>query len=469
MKVLHVGYGFIPWRGGGLIEYAEDLMAEQVKKGYKVAYFCSGRHYPLYRKTFLKKWLKNGFTIYEVVNPPIYFGGDRGTVFDLDCYIIEKLFVKVIEEFQPNIIHIQELAGLPSSLIDIIANNKIPSLMTLQDYFLLCPKLKLFDYNQNDCFDKVIGRKCVFCVKDYYKNNKRTLIRNTLVYEVKKFPLLSGFLKQIYRFTKKFLQNVKSFVSHTYETNPLDLAIFFQKRRDLNINRLQKINLLIAQSLKVEEIYKFFLGESSRVITLHLTVKHIENIKPKLINPTIPVKFGTLNGMTSIPKGANILYKAVEILNNKGLKKKFELHIYGGLLPEIAESIKNYNNIFYHGGYEVKKLNELLDNIDVGIIPSIWQEAFGYVGIEFLAKGIPVIGNNKGGIVDYTIDGFTGWINKTSTSEELAEIMEQIIKKPDVIQEYNRKIIEKRNQIVKTMEQHFYEIDKIYKDVINKL
>jgi len=32
MRVLHIGLGFSPWRGGGLIEYAEDLMEKQMQK-----------------------------------------------------------------------------------------------------------------------------------------------------------------------------------------------------------------------------------------------------------------------------------------------------------------------------------------------------------------------------------------------------------------------------------------------------
>ncbi|GAH32542.1 unnamed protein product, partial [marine sediment metagenome] len=41
----------------------------------------------------------------------------------------------------------------------------------------------------------------------------------------------------------------------------------------------------------------------------------------------------------------------------------------------------------------MKNLNYILEKADVGIIPSIWEEAYGLVGIELLAKGIPVIGN----------------------------------------------------------------------------
>lgn len=60
MRVLHIGWGFIPWRSGGLIEYAEDLMEKEVSTGWDVSYFFAGRHYPLFSKPRLIKWQKKG-------------------------------------------------------------------------------------------------------------------------------------------------------------------------------------------------------------------------------------------------------------------------------------------------------------------------------------------------------------------------------------------------------------------------
>jgi len=54
------------------------------------------------------------------------------------------------------------------------------------------------------------------------------------------------------------------------------------------------------------------------------------------------------------------------------------------------------------------ELDHILDEVDVGIMPSVREEAYGYAGMEFLAKGIPVISNAIGGLVDYTREGETG-------------------------------------------------------------
>ena len=56
MRVLHVGSGFRPLRLGGLVAYIEELMDEQVRRGDDVAYFFSGRYYPLVGRPRLKRW-----------------------------------------------------------------------------------------------------------------------------------------------------------------------------------------------------------------------------------------------------------------------------------------------------------------------------------------------------------------------------------------------------------------------------
>ncbi len=468
MRVLHIGYGFTPWRGGGLIEYAEDLMEEQVKHGYDVFYFCSGRHYPLMKKTMIRKWLRAGYTIFEVINPPIYHGGDIGTIFDLECEVIEQIFASVLEQVKPDIIHIQELAGLPASLIDIIAEKNIPMVMTLHDYFLLCPTLKLFDFQFENCRDLDPAEKCIRCIGDV-KNNKIKLWRNTILYELKRCSLVFSLIRKVYRVVRRFKQickitNKVTMKSFTAQDLP-SLTKFFKERRKINIERLKKIDLLIAQSKAVERIYRFFLG-SSNIVTIHSTVKHLEKIQPKRISINKVINFGTLNGFASVPKGAFLLLEALKILKNRGLIPHFQLHVFGGILPQVKDQVLQFPNVAYYGGYSIRDLDKILNLIDVGIIPSVWEEAYGYVGVEFLAKGIPVIGNNIGGIVDYTIDSVTGWVNKSCSPEELAEIIQKIIQNPREVENLNHSILEGRNKIIKSMYNHFIELENVYKEVI---
>ncbi|MGF7119164.1 glycosyltransferase [Methanobacterium oryzae] len=467
MKVLHIGWGFRPWRGGGLIEYAEDLMDIQAENGWDIFYFFSGRHYP-FTKTKIKKWKNGKINMFELINSPIVHAGDRGTLFpllDTEENKTEIIFREILDQIKPNIIHIHELAGMPSSLIDIIKDEyNIPLVMTLHDYFLFCPTLKLFKYNNEICFEDEIGKECSFCCENA-PIDRKFLIFLTFMHILEKYRLLKPINKINYilnKFSLKKLSN-KSNIKLDYDKNNEKINLY-QKRREINIKKLEKIDLLIAQSYRVEEIYRNFL-KSNNIITLHSTVKHLDLIEKMEINVKKIIKFATLNGCSSNQKGSRIILEAVEILNKRGLKTNFELHIWGGLDQNVKE-ILYFENVYYHGLYKVEKLNQILNKVDVGIMPSVWEEVYGYTGIEFLAKGIPIIGNKKGGIVDYTIDNTTGWINNSASGKELANIMNNIIRNPEKIVELNRKIINNK-KLIKSMEIHFNEIKSIYLLLLN--
>ena len=44
------------------------------------------------------------------------------------------------------------------------------------------------------------------------------------------------------------------------------------------------------------------------------------------------------------------------------------------------------------------------------IFPSLWAEPFGIVGIEAMARGVPVVGFNVGGVRDWLEDEKTGYL-----------------------------------------------------------
>lgn len=468
MRVLHIGWGFEPWRGGGLIEYAEDLMDIQRSKGWEVSYFFSGRHYPFLKGPKLVKWRRNGIMMYEVLNSPIIHSGGAGTLrpdLDLKEAESEAFFRRVINKVKPDIVHIQELAGLPSSLVDIIKDEyALPVIMTLQDYFLLCPTLKLFDCSRKNCLNLKDIECDICCTQEPITDDR--LFRQTFAYELKKHHL-DKIAKCIYRLV--------NFFPHTCTKNALAVKkipdpLFreaFQKRRKMNIQRLRKIGNLLAQSHKVEEIYRDYLGNEVNITTLRTTVKHTEYIEPKKRDTIdLPIRFAVLNGCISIAKGAGVILDALEILSQKDLLQKFQLHIFGGLDEDLSAKILSFLNVTYHGAYKVNELNNFLRKIDVGIMPSIWEESFGYTGIEFLAKGIPLIGNKRGGIIDYVVENSTGWINQSASGAELAEIMLRLIDNPNAILELNHRIFHDHARLIKTMEQHFLEIEEAYKTVI---
>jgi glycosyltransferase involved in cell wall biosynthesis len=84
------------------------------------------------------------------------------------------------------------------------------------------------------------------------------------------------------------------------------------------------------------------------------------------------------------------------------------------------------------------------------------------VGVEFLAGGVPVIGNAIGGIPDYCVDGETGWLNRTRDGDGLAAIMASIIRDRAQVPALNARILERRADLVKPFPAHAREIEALY-------
>jgi glycosyltransferase involved in cell wall biosynthesis len=108
----------------------------------------------------------------------------------------------------------------------------------------------------------------------------------------------------------------------------------------------------------------------------------------------------------------------------------------------------------------------MLEPVDVGLIPSVWEEAYAFAGVEFLAKGIPVIANAIGGMPDYVHPGRTGWLNRSCGAEELARIMGDIVDRPQQVVDLNARLRASRAEVVTTIAQHAEEMAGIYDEVI---
>lgn len=61
------------------------------------------------------------------------------------------------------------------------------------------------------------------------------------------------------------------------------------------------------------------------------------------------------------------------------------------------------------------------------VLPSVWPEPFGMVGLEALAHGKPVVAFDVGGIADWLKDGEVGFLVERGNVEKLAERLAQLL------------------------------------------
>jgi glycosyltransferase involved in cell wall biosynthesis len=101
----------------------------------------------------------------------------------------------------------------------------------------------------------------------------------------------------------------------------------------------------------------------------------------------------------------------------------------------------------------------------VGLMPSMWEEALGYTGLEFVAKGIPLIANPLGGIIEYAREGETAWLNRSCSGDELAELMLRLVREPDRVVEMHRRVAAARDELITPMPRHVDVIEGLYREL----
>lgn len=478
MRVLHVGHGFRPFHHGGLVGYAEDLMDAQVARGDEISYFFSGRSYPLGGPR-VWRWRRRGVRMYELLNPPVIVApGDRGTrrpAADLQEERSERLFAEVLGAVRPDVVHVQELAGIPSSVLEHPGWVGVPVLMTLQDYSPLCPTVKLFDVDGAVCLRREPASECVRCCRDAPADD-RELMRLTLRHHrrqaTRRFPALVH-LPGPSRLERRDHANAGSDAAATplVETRakghdrPVDE---FRARREVNVARLSRVDALVAMSDRVAQIYTQLGVAPDRIRVMRLTLGHIAQLHPRTFSAAgRPVRFVTLGGCASAAKGAQIVIGAIEQLARTGMTADdLTLSVAGHVDPAVEERLTACPLVRLVGDYSSGDLDALLDRHDVGLVPSVWEEAFGYVGLELLAKGLPVIGNAIGGIGEYTRDGETGWLNHDRSASGLAQIMHRIIDDPEEVVRLHTRTVEARAGLVQPVAQHAEQIALLYAELV---
>lgn len=473
MRILHVGWGFSPWRGGGLISYAEDLMAAQQEQGHEVAYFFAGRYYPYLDEPRLKRWRRDGVQMREVINSPVIPGLEHGTRHperDIGEPRVEAAFGRVLDELRPDVMHVQELLGLPSSVIEIAQRRGVPVVMTLHDYGAVCTTLRLFDGDGQLCSRRDIGADCAIRNADAPRDPS-VYIDITLRYEVAR-------ARRRLRFGARAEWALNSLVPSVRELGMAgrrpdswelidrnaELAAAYQRRRAVNIARLGMADRLLAQSPRLAEIYAELGVASDRTQVLPAPARHIERLRPRRAEEApARLTFATLNGCASPSKGSRVVVEALHALRARGLEGLFRLKVVGHVHADVAPVLASFEGVEVDGLYDRESLDEVLAGVDVGLMPSMWEEAYGYTGLEMIAKGIPLIANPLGGIVQYALEGETAWLNRKKTGAGLAELMAQLIADPEQVLAMRRRVLERRDVLIPRWAPHVEAIEGIYR------
>jgi glycosyltransferase involved in cell wall biosynthesis len=86
----------------------------------------------------------------------------------------------------------------------------------------------------------------------------------------------------------------------------------------------------------------------------------------------------------------------------------------------------------FHGWTDREQLAALMRQVQMVVVPSIWNEPFGIVGLEAMLHAKPVVAFDVGGIREWLVDNQTGILVKETSAESLARAISELCKSPEV-------------------------------------
>ena len=77
-----------------------------------------------------------------------------------------------------------------------------------------------------------------------------------------------------------------------------------------------------------------------------------------------------------------------------------------------------------------------------------------------------MIANAVSGIPEYVRDGETGWLNRSLSGAELAQLMAAAIDRPDEVERLRASLRGRRQEIVTPMSAHAEEVELLYTELL---
>ncbi|MFH0976229.1 MAG: glycosyltransferase [Spirochaetota bacterium] len=442
-KILYIGFGIEPYCIGGAVLYQDALIRAVNAEGWETVCFYAAPQYT-YKPTldpFIKTWYKDKIKFIELYNTPHRFGYLNNPEHESSYKSINKFTEDILDQEKPDIVHIHELQLHSVSIIDLIVKRKIPVIKTMHNYYDICSQRDLMYLGKERCIDYNNGEECVKCLNDLPRYKYYSYYLNSPLLTKIKFMLL----KRIANCTQKLINPLIPYSSNQY-----------LNRRKYFIERLNKLTVIHCSAQGAANIFinHGILPELMKIIPIASAT--VDLIFPKPVhNKTYPVVFGYVGGLYH-HKGYDVLIDAFAKLD----QNKAKLIIWHDNNKKI---IKGNLNIEYKTHYNNASINEAFKEIDVGIVPSIWDEIFGLIGIEWIKAKIPVIGSNIGGIPQWLSDQENGFLVKPNDVNDLSEKMEKFIKHPELVSDFQNKI---KNQ--QTFKEHIYSMLELYNNLLLK-
>lgn len=407
MKILYLVHQFFPEYYSGTENFVYRLSSMMQKTGHNVRVITYG----FYKDSFFDK------RIGDILSKEFTYKGIPVTAIrhkkipgDINIPLVDKRLSDIADQIlsaeDPFLVHV----GHPMRVGEFITASRqfdIPYIITLTDFWIICPKVNLVNSSGDLCAGPKGGDMCRTACPElpHDANVERSVFAHDILSGAKKIISPSRFLGGLFK----------------NEFYDLDITVI---NHGISYKRIKRNNRYYNKGDALTFCYAGTLNDHKGV---HIVLDAFQRVPADNIHLKI---YGS---------GPNPLY--VNKLYDMGRKDR---------------------RIEFRGIYSEDDVGEILSNVDVVIIPSIVYENYPLVLHEALACHTPVIASNIGGMAEKVQNGINGFTFIAGDPEDLSTVMKRIIADPEILNVLKENI---KGAPILTVEQEAYAYARIYKEI----
>lgn len=204
---------------------------------------------------------------------------------------------------------------------------------------------------------------------------------------------------------------------------PVKWVSYSDKVKELELNKRFE-RLLVGSNFMKEELVR----------------NGFEPDKIEIHAPVPPPGDSTLHASFS---DKNIIVYAGQIIRGKGvdvlisslaqIETPFECYIFGdgnhrAFCEKLSRSLGLSAHVHFKGHVPQEEIKIYYREASLIVVPSVWAEPFGAVGLEGMRYGLPVVAFDAGAIKEWLIDGYNGYVVPWMDRGVFAERIEDLLR-----------------------------------------
>jgi glycosyltransferase involved in cell wall biosynthesis len=363
--------------GGGTI-LPRQIAKALVRRGHRVTVLTAPvEERPGLPPYHVESAVDDGVRLLRLFNRPSRFNDPLNPERELDDPHARAVAKSIADEVRPDVVHLHSLLGFSLGVRDALG---APTVFTSHNYWPICPRMYLFRDDLSICDGpSPDGSKCGSCLG-----------------RPEKAPAYAARLEAGKLGLGRHLA-VSRRVAELYAAAGHDP---------------DRIHVLLQQPESADWIW-------ARTGSRRQVVECLER----------PLRIGFIGSLYP-HKGAHVLVQAVQAVDG------VEAHVFGAGAPAYVDRLRSLDRegrVVFHGGYEPGALPELLAQVDVVCVPSVWEDCAPLVVAEALAARAPVVASSTGGIPDFVRDGESGVLFRRGDAAALAGILGRFAADPGLL------------------------------------